>query len=128
VSVVAASRAAARSLHGKFFDRAATRRVEQEFALETLRPYASAEALYRFGIALRGFIEDDQEKVARKVTVPTLLSASLTDDRTHHASSSSIASALARGALRLRERGDHYELCRGEPSLLTSIIEFLEDS
>ncbi len=51
-SQVSASRGAAAEVHRKYFSARPRRPAAHEFGEEALRPYASPESLYRFGVAL----------------------------------------------------------------------------
>jgi pimeloyl-ACP methyl ester carboxylesterase len=108
----------------KFFQGCPPQGSTLEFGAELRLPYDNAESLYRFGIGLNHFMQCDPRKIARGITIPTLVATGQRDDQTHPATSGLIAAELPRGELFVDEGGDHYELCRARPALLQKIEEF----
>lgn len=119
----ATSKERARHLYEKI---AASRRAAaSEFHEFTSVPFSTAEHLHRYGLNYVAYRSVNFLEVARRVTQPAMVLATLGDQHVSTDSSRIVSKELPCAPVVSTVEGDHYELCRGNRSVTELLSEFL---
>jgi pimeloyl-ACP methyl ester carboxylesterase len=88
-------------------------------------PFSSPEHLYRFGLNYLAYRNLDMLDTARSVRHEALLIATRHDAQVTVESAEIVSRHLPASRDVVVVDGDHYQLCRGDPDILTELVKFL---
>ena len=119
----AGSRADAAMLHEKITS--GNVKPTHEFHEFVSLPFSSPEHLYRFGLNYLAYRDLDMLDIAKSVGHDALLIATRHDAQVTIESAEIVAKHLPASRDVVVLDGDHYQLCRGDPKIITELVNFL---